>query len=78
VNPTFTTKILGLGRRESTVLLDLLYATATEPEHVFRHRWTAGDVVAWDNRSTLHLGVRDYGDAHRVLRRVTIAGDRPT
>ena len=34
-------------------------------------------MVAWDNRATLHLGVRDYGDAHRVLHRVTIAGDVP-
>ena len=77
VNPTFTTRILGVSRAESDALLRLLHEVATAPEHTYRHRWTAGDVVAWDNRATLHLGVRDYGDAHRVLHRVTIAGDRP-
>jgi taurine dioxygenase len=76
VNPTFTTRILGLSRRESDALLALLYDHAAQPEHVFRHRWSTGDVVFWDNRSTLHRGVRDFGDAHRVLQRVTIKGEK--
>jgi alpha-ketoglutarate-dependent sulfate ester dioxygenase len=31
----------------------------------------------WDNRATQHIGVDDYGDQPRVLRRVTVAGDVP-
>ena len=77
VNPTFTTRIVGVSRRESDALLALLYDHVAQPEHVFRHRWSAGDVVFWDNRSTLHRGVRDFGDAHRVLHRVTLRGDVP-
>jgi taurine dioxygenase len=77
VNPTFTTRIVGLSRQESTDLLALLHRHATRPEHTFRHRWTTGDVVIWDNRSTMHMGIRDFGDAHRVLHRVTVAGSQP-
>ena len=77
VNPTFTTRIVGLPRAESDALLRLLYDVTTAPERTYRHRWSAGDVIVWDNRATAHVGVRDYGDAHRVLHRVTIAGDRP-
>jgi alpha-ketoglutarate-dependent taurine dioxygenase len=77
VNPTFTTRIVGVSRRESDALLALLYDHVAQPEHVFRHRWSEGDVVFWDNRSTLHRGVRDFGDAHRVLHRVTLRGDQP-
>jgi taurine dioxygenase len=77
VNPTFTTRVVGVSRRESDALLALLYDHAAQPEHVFRHRWSTGDVVFWDNRSTLHRGVRDFGDAHRVLHRVTIRGTPP-
>jgi taurine dioxygenase len=77
VNPTFTTRIISLSRLESSALLDLLYRHATAPEHVVRHRWQAGDVVVWDNRATMHLGVRDYGEQHRVLHRVTVRGDVP-
>jgi alpha-ketoglutarate-dependent taurine dioxygenase len=77
VNPTFTTRILGVTRRESEALLRLLYDHATQVEHQLRHSWGQGDIVVWDNRSTMHMGVRDFGDQHRVLQRVTIAGDVP-
>lgn len=77
VNPTFTTRILELARRESRALLDLLFEHITQPERTFRHRWQAGDVVLWDNRATLHVGVRDFGEAHRVLQRVTLRGSVP-
>ena len=77
VNPTFTSHIVGLSRRESDALLRLLYEHATSPEYLVRHRWSAGDIAFWDNRSTLHYAVRDYGEQHRLMHRVTIRGDRP-
>ena len=36
---------------------DLLYQLtdfATQPRFVFEHHWTVGDLVMWDNRSTMH------------------------
>jgi alpha-ketoglutarate-dependent taurine dioxygenase len=77
VNPTFTTRLVGLSPAESRALLELLYEHITAPERVFRHHWQTGDIVMWDNRATLHVGVRDFGDAHRVLHRVTLAGTVP-
>lgn len=77
VNPWFTTRILDVSPAESRGILDALYAHLTKPEHIVRHRWSAGDVVFWDNRITAHYATLDYGDFHRVMQRVTIAGDRP-
>jgi len=77
VNPTFTSHIVGLSALESRRLLDLLHEHATAPEQVVRWHWSEGDIAFWDNRSTLHYPVRDYGDAHRLMHRVTIRGDRP-
>ncbi|GIJ48309.1 taurine dioxygenase [Virgisporangium aliadipatigenens] len=77
VNPGFTSHIVGVSEAESRAILDLLYAHLTKPEHVVRHRWRAGDVAMWDNRSTAHYANRDYGDARRVMHRITLRGDRP-
>jgi len=77
VNPTFTTHIAGLKPLESRRLLELLYEHATAPEQQVRWHWSEGDIAFWDNRCTLHYPVRDYGDAHRLMHRVTIRGDRP-
>jgi taurine dioxygenase len=76
VNPLFTLKIDGLRRRESDALLDLVQQVATQPEHVVRWRWRAGDVGFWDNRCTMHYALLDY-TARRRMERVAIAGDKP-
>ena len=77
VNPTFTTHIVGLRKEESRAVLALLYERATAQEHLVRWHWSTGDIAFWDNRSTLHYPVRDFGDHHRLMHRVTIRGDRP-
>ena len=77
VNPGFTSHIVGVSDAESRHLLDLFYAHITKPEHIVRHRWQVGDVAMWDNRATAHYANRDYGDARRVMHRVTLRGDEP-
>ena len=77
VNPGFTSHIVGVSDVESRHLLDLFYAHITRPEHIVRHRWSLGDVVMWDNRATAHYANRDYGDARRVMHRITLSGDAP-
>ncbi|GAA4641485.1 TauD/TfdA dioxygenase family protein [Gordonia humi] len=77
VNPGFTAYIEGVSDAESRGLLDAFYAHLTKPEHIVRHRWSLGDVVLWDNRSTAHYANRDYTQ-RRVMHRVTLRGDRPT
>jgi alpha-ketoglutarate-dependent taurine dioxygenase len=77
VNPGFTSHIAGVSDAESRGLLDLFYAHLTKPEHIVRHRWSAGDVAMWDNRSTLHYANRDYGTFRRIMHRVTFRGNEP-
>lgn len=77
VNPGFTSHIKQLRRDESDALLQFLYAHSSRPEFVVRYHWRAGDLGFWDNRSTQHAVVGDYGEQHRVIQRVTLRGDRP-
>lgn len=55
----------------------LFQSHITRLENTVRWRWQAGDVAIWDNRATQHYAINDYGDQHRVVRRVTVAGDVP-
>jgi taurine dioxygenase len=77
VNPGFTTHIQDVTPKESQALLEVFFDAIGRPEHSVRHRWRPGDVVVWDNRATAHIAIDDYGDAHRVMHRITIRGDRP-
>ena len=77
VNPGFVSHLADVSDAESRSLLDLFYAHITKPEHIVRHRWSVGDVVMWDNRSTVHYANRDYGDQRRVMHRITLRGDQP-
>ena len=50
-----------------------LIAFATRPLFVYRHHWTVGDLLMWDNRCTMHRG-RPYDDKQRrVLHRTTVS-----
>ncbi len=58
-------------RREVRALEDRL----TRLGNVYRHQWRVGDLVLWDNRTTLHRLTGYEIDKHaRVMRRCTVAG----
>lgn len=65
------------GLEESRRLYDIFQAHITRLENTVRWRWRTGDVAIWDNRATQHYAIDDYAGAHRVMRRVTLAGDVP-
>ncbi|MFI4976663.1 MAG: TauD/TfdA dioxygenase family protein [Caulobacterales bacterium] len=70
--------IPGLAPEESKQLLADLVAFACQPPRTWRHTWTPGDVVIWDNRCLLHRA-RPYDHAEpRVMVHVRVAGDPVT
>ena len=77
VSEHFTTRILGLPEDESRALLAELFAFGTRDEFVYRHRWSAHDMVFWDNRSLMHLAGGTPDHLRRRLNRTTIEGDEP-
>lgn len=78
VNKVFTIRILGLPEEESSDLLEGLFAHCVRPEFVYRHKWRVGDLVMWDNCSTLHCAVGDYAwPQRRWLQKTTLKGTVP-
>ncbi len=73
----FLKQFVGHSTADSQRLFAILQEHVTRLENTVRWRWSPGDVVIWDNRATQHYAINDYGDAHRVVRRVTLAGEVP-
>jgi alpha-ketoglutarate-dependent taurine dioxygenase len=72
-----TDHVVGMDRDEGRALLDGLLARSTAPERVYRHEWSVGDVVIWDNRGVLHRASPYDPDSPRDMHRTTFAGDEP-
>ncbi len=64
--------IVGLPLEKSERLLDEIWSYVEAA--VYKHRWALGDLVLWDNRTTMHR--RDAFDpkARRVMHRTQIKG----
>jgi taurine dioxygenase len=77
VNRLMTVRIEGLPADESDELLDTLFAHQERREFVYEHVWRPGDLLMWDNRCTLHARTDFSPDERRLMRRVTILGEKP-
>lgn len=62
---------------ESRRIVATLLAQHARPEYHCRFVWEEGSVAFWDNRAVQHYAASDYYPHRRVLRRVTVSGDRP-
>lgn len=77
VNRLFTTHLEGVGEQESESVLRFLFEHLETPELTCRFRWRKDSIAFWDNRSTLHRPINDYGPVVRRMERITIEGDEP-
>jgi taurine dioxygenase len=60
ISPTFFDHYKDLDEEEGSKLQEELTQIATNPENTYRHRWTTGDFIIFDNRDTMHYAVFDY------------------
>ena len=78
VSPRFTVGIQDMDDAEAQPLLDTLFAYQTAPGNVYRHKWSLGDFVMWDNRSVNHQACGGYAmDDIRLLHRTSTQGNQP-
>jgi taurine dioxygenase len=71
VSELMTREINDMNDLESRAVLDFLFAHQTRPEYQCRFNWEPKSLVLWDNFSTLHRGIFDFGQSHRLMHRVS-------
>ncbi len=69
--------VVGMDVDEGRALLAELLERATVRDKVYRHRWSVGDTVIWDNRGVLHRAAPYDPDSAREMLRTTVLGDEP-
>jgi alpha-ketoglutarate-dependent taurine dioxygenase len=72
-----TEYVIGMDPPDSLDLLFKLRAWATQPQFVYRHEWTLGDLVIWDNTGTLHRALPYDFASGRLMHRTKLAGEEP-
>ena len=75
VSPYFCNRLEGGGSSDATeaaMLLEQANDALRQPEHHYAHRWSVGDLVIWDNRTTVHG--RQAFEGERVLWRTQARG----
>jgi|TARA_B110000914_G_scaffold140509_1_gene122994 taurine dioxygenase len=77
VTQAFVENIEGLGEKKSEDTLAILYSAACKEEFIYRHKWSKGDLLIWDNRSVQHFAEHGYGDKVRTMHRITTSGSKP-
>lgn len=69
--------VVGMDRDEGTALLDELLERSTAPARVYRHEWTVGDLIIWDNTGVMHRATPYPAGSPREMLRTTIFGNEP-
>ena len=67
----------GMGESEGRALIERLYRHSIREDRLYRHEWRQGDIVMWDDRSTLHKADHSNVEGVRRLHRGMVAGEVP-
>ncbi|MDE2406017.1 MAG: TauD/TfdA family dioxygenase [Sphingomonadales bacterium] len=68
-------QVVGMDWVESEDLLIRLRDWATQDRFVYRHEWTVGDMVIWDNTGTMHRALPYDHDSGRLMHRTKLEGE---
>jgi taurine dioxygenase len=70
--------IVGMPDDEARPLISELHAHCIRPEFQYRHKWQVGDLLMWDNATSMHLAICDYQlPERRLMYRTTVIGGVP-
>ncbi|HET6609906.1 MAG TPA: TauD/TfdA family dioxygenase [Rhodopila sp.] len=70
--------IEGVPDDEGKAVIEELHDHCIRPEFLYRHQWQVGDLLMWDNATSMHLAICDYAlPQRRLMHRTTVIGSVP-
>jgi alpha-ketoglutarate-dependent taurine dioxygenase len=66
--------VVGQSKAEGRALLARLLEWTAQPDFTYRHCWSEGDLVIWDNCGTLHRVIPYDAQSGRLMHRTSVAG----
>jgi len=72
VDEEMTALVIGIAEADGEALLEELFTYLYPADEIYEHRWSAGDIIVWDNLAVQHARSAVKGGT-RTLQRVTIA-----
>ncbi|MQY18735.1 TauD/TfdA dioxygenase family protein [Nocardia macrotermitis] len=69
--------VVGMDLEEGAALLEELQDRATTPDRVYKHTWSVGDLVIWDNTGLVHRACEFDRSLPRRMHRSTLVGQEP-
>lgn len=65
----------GMDKEDGQKLLQELVEWTTQPQFMYRHEWSLGDMLIWDNTGVLHRAEPYPFDSGRLMHRTTLLGE---
>lgn len=75
--PERCSALSGVDAETSARVIAALYRRSIRNAGLYRHLWHAGDVLIWDDRTTMHRADHATVEGDRVLHRGMIGGEAP-
>jgi alpha-ketoglutarate-dependent taurine dioxygenase len=67
-------QVVGRSHADGRALLVRLLEWTAQQEFTYRHQWSEGDLVVWDNCGALHRVIPYSPDSGRMMHRTSVAG----
>jgi taurine dioxygenase len=68
----YTERVLEFDANDNERWFSSIEAFFGDPDRIYRHRWTTGDIVVWKTSITFHSATRLPDTAERIMHRVSI------
>lgn len=77
INLAYELEFSGISFEAGRELFSRLHTHILNVDCQYSHEWRKGDLVFWDNRATIHYRPSFDSSVRRVLKRVSIGGEKP-